>query len=398
MKRAIVIGAGIAGPCAALALARAGIAATIYETYEPSASLAAGAWLTVAVNGLDAMRTIGVHEQVKAAGFASRAIELCSGTGRVLGTVPIGGTLPDGTVTHTLKRADLYRIVSEEARRRGIEIVHGKRFTGATITRGGRVVASFDDGDGVEGDVLIGADGLRSRVREVIDPGAPRPRYNGLLDVGGFTRSASVELAPGTYRMIFGHRCFFGITVSPSREIWWFANPARAEEPTREALASHDWRAHLIELASADRTPLAEVIAATEGSLIARSQYDVPRVPTWSRGPIVVIGDAAHAASPSSGQGASMAAEDAVELARCLRDVDDVPGALAAYESLRRARVERVVAHGARTGSAKTLGPVGRWARDLVMPWVLRMQSEEANERSLAWLFRHRIEWDAAVA
>ena len=82
-----------------------------------------------------------------------------------------------------------------------------------------------------------------------------------------------------------------------------------------------------------------------------------PEKPWDSHGPMVIIGDAAHAPSPSSGQGASMAAEDAVVLAKSLRDMPDIPRALDAYERQRRQRVERIVAQGARTSSAKTAGP-----------------------------------------
>jgi 2-polyprenyl-6-methoxyphenol hydroxylase-like FAD-dependent oxidoreductase len=89
-----------------------------------------------------------------------------------------------------------------------------------------------------------------------------------------------------------------------------------------------------------------------------------------------------------------MAAEDAVVLAKCLRDLPEIPQALAAYERLRRRRVERIVAQGARTGSAKTPGPVGRLVRDLALPLVFRFL---VTERSTAWIYDHHIAWDAPV-
>ncbi|HET9543835.1 MAG TPA: FAD-dependent monooxygenase, partial [Acidimicrobiales bacterium] len=112
------------------------------------------------------------------------------------------------------------------------------------------------------------------------------------------------------------------------------------------------------------------------------------------RGPMVIVGDAAHAPSPTSGQGASMAAEDAVVLAQCLRDLPTVGDALAAYEGLRRRRVERIVAHGARTGRSKTPGPVGRVVRDLALPLVFKLL---VTERSMAWIYDHHIDWDTPV-
>src|SRR5262249_29255623 len=151
--------------------------------------------------------------------------------------VPIGGELPDGTVTHTLKRGDLFRVLYEEAARRGVRIVHEKRLVHAEATPAG-VVAHFEDGSSAKGDVLIGADGIHSRVRRLIDPGAPAPRYTGLGNVGGFTTRASIDAPPGTYRMVFGKRAFFGFTVRPGGEIWWFANPPRKRELARAELAS----------------------------------------------------------------------------------------------------------------------------------------------------------------
>jgi FAD-dependent urate hydroxylase len=86
-----------------------------------------------------------------------------------------------------------------------------------------------------------------------------------------------------------------------------------------------------------------------------------------------------------------MAAEDAVVLAQCLRDLPDLPRALAAYERLRRRRVERIVAQGARSSSSKTPGPVGRFLRDLLLPVVFKLL---VTDRSLAWMYDHHLDWD----
>jgi 2-polyprenyl-6-methoxyphenol hydroxylase-like FAD-dependent oxidoreductase len=110
---------------------------------------------------------------------------------------------------------------------------------------------------------------------------------------------------------------------------------------------------------------------------------------------VIVIGDAAHAPSPSSGQGASMALEDAVILAKCLRDVPGSGRAFAVFERLRRDRVERIVRHGARSSSSKAAGPIGRAVRDLLLPLVFRYG---VTERSLAWMYEHRVDWDRLVA
>ena len=396
-REALIVGGGIAGPVAAMALRRAGIEAVVYEAYAAGAE-DAGAFLTFASNGLDALRAIDAHRLVLAEGFPTPRMEIRSGTGKHLGDVPNGGTLPDGTVSQTLKRADLYRTLRDEAVRRGVRIEYGKRLVDAEVTPDGGVVARFEDGTEAEGRFLIGADGIHSRTRRVIDPSAPPARYVPVLNIGGYARDVRVQAEPGTFRMVFGKRAFFGYAVHPSGEVWWFANPPRADEPGGEELAAtttEQWKEMLTDLFAGDASPAVEIVRSTPGRLAGWATHDLPSVPTWHRGSMIVIGDAAHATAPSSGQGASMAIEDAVVLARCLRDLPDTAQAFAVYEKLRRGRVERIVAHGARTSNSKAAGPVGRILRDLMMPAILK---RVAGGGSLAWMHDYHISWDEEVA
>lgn len=385
---ALIIGGGIAGPLAAIGLQQLGVRTTVYEAYPPSA-VTNGAWLTVAVNGLAAMRALGVHEEVKAVGFPSELIEFSSGTGKHLGALPIGGKLSDGTVTHTMKRADLCRVLREAAALRGVRFEYGKRLRHAVSEAGG-VVAQFEDGSEARGDTLIGADGVHSRVRDIIAPNAPQPRFIGLGGIGGFAPHATSTLPPGRYCMVFGTRCFFGYTVAPSGEVWWFANPPRARELTNEELGQTDWRACLYELFARDRGPMLDLIEHTPGTLVSTNLYDLEAVPRWQAGRMLVLGDAAHAASPSSGQGVSMAAEDAVALAVCVRDRTDPTEALAAFVATRKKRAQRVVEYGRRYSSMKAPGPIGRILRDFALPLMFRRQAR-AGSQAFRWLFDHPL-------
>src|SRR3712207_668033 len=324
-RKALIVGGGIAGPVTAMALGRAGIEAVVYEAHGGGAD-DAGAFLTLASNGLDALRAIDAHRHVLVEGFPTPRMEIQSGTGKLLGEVPNGGILPDGTVSQTLKRSDLYRALRDEAVKRGARVEYGKRLVDAETTPGG-VVARFEDGTEAEGDLLIGADGIHSRTRRIIDPSAPGTRYIPVLNIGGYAREVRVQAQPGTFLMVFGKRAFFGYAVHPSGEVWWFANPLRADEPTGAELAAigtEQWREMLMDLFAGDDSPAVEIIRSTPGKLAGWATYDLPSVPTWHRGSLVIIGDAAHATAPSSGQGASMAIEDAVVLARCLRDVANI--------------------------------------------------------------------------
>ena len=393
--KALIIGGGVAGPVAAMALQRAGVEAVVYDAHVPTGR-EVGSYLTLATNGLDALRAIGAEEPVLAAGFPTRANLLLSTTGRRLGEVSNGGVRPDGTVAHTIKRPRLYRALHDQAAARGIRFEHGRRLVGAEPAPGGGVTASFADGGTASGDLLVGADGVHSVTRRLLDPAAPEGRYVGLVNFGGYTPGADATIEPGVWHMIFGRRAFFGYVADPAGGTVWFANvPRPAVTPAERAATSADqWRQQLVELFAGDAGPAVRLIEAGRLELAADNTHDLRKVPTWHRGPMVIVGDAAHAPSPTSGQGASMAAEDGVVLAQCLRDLPTVPEALAAYEHRRRARVERIVAQGARTSSAKTPGRVGRVLRDLALPLVFKLL---VTDRSMAWIYDHHIDWDTRV-
>jgi 2-polyprenyl-6-methoxyphenol hydroxylase-like FAD-dependent oxidoreductase len=121
----------------------------------------------------------------------------------------------------------------------------------------------------------------------------------------------------------------------------------------------------------------------------------MPPVPHWHRDRVVLVGDAAHAPSNSSGQGASLAIESAVELARCLRDLPDPAAAFVAYERLRRARVEAIAARAAKVNHVKAPGPVARAVLPVLMPVFARLMRPE---KTLGPEQRFRMDLDARVA
>lgn len=354
----------------------------------------------MAVNGLDALRAVGAAEAVEGLGFPTGRIRFSSGTGKPLGAMPIGPTLGDGSAARTIRRTELYAALHDLAVGRGIPVHHGRKLV--AIDQGAdAITATFEDGSTETGAVLIGADGLRSRTRTLIDPAAPEPRYTGTGNVGGFTRTAAAQPDGGDYRMVWGKRSFFGYAVAPDGEVWWFANP-----PAREPLAAGELgeltpaqrKARLVTLFAGDEGPAEEIVASTPGTILWDDGYDLPRVPTWHAGRAVVVGDAAHAVSPATGQGVSLACEDAVVLAQCLCASPSPMEAFAAYERLRRARVERVAAWGAKMGGTKTPGPIMRPLLNLVLPLIFKAGSTPKAMAKQAWLFDHHLELPDARA
>ncbi len=397
-KKALIVGGGIGGPVAAMALRRAGIEAVVYEAYDAPSDYA-GLFLNTASNGLDVLRTLDIDVPARAGGFPMPRMVMWSGTGKRLGEVANGLRLPDGTVSVIVKRGLLQRVLREEAASRDVGIEYGKRLVSYAVTGNGGVIAYFEDGTEAEGNLLVGADGIHSRVRRVMDPKAPRPSYTGLLSLGGYANGLSIPPTPETQHFVFGKRAFFGYLVRESGEIWWFANVARPDEPSRKELSgvsSAEWKRRLLDLFSSDIDLIGEIIESTRGEIGAYLVHDIPTASIWHKGPAVLIGDAVHATSPNSGQGASMAVEDAIVLAKCLRDIPDTEGAFAAYERLRRERVQKVVAYSRRIGQSKAISnPVARWLRDQIMPFALK---HFANADSHAWLYAYHVDWDEKVA
>lgn len=387
--KTLIIGGGIAGPVAAMALQRAGIEAVVHEAYDAPSDYT-GLFLNTASNGLDALKTIDVRIT---GGHPMPRMLFWSGSGKPLGEVSNGITLDDGTVSVCVKRGDLQKALREEALARGIEFRYGKRLTAYDVAGAG-VVAGFSDGSEAAGDLLIGADGIHSRTRTLLDPAAPAPSYVGQLSIGGFSRLDDLAPTPGVQHFVFGRRAFFGYLVRESGEIYWFANVAHPDADLAKVPAE-EWQRRLLAAFAGDLPLISRIIEHSTGAIGAHPVFDIPTNPVWSRGPVVLIGDAAHATSPSAGQGASMACEDAVVLAKCLRDLPNAEQAFAAYERLRRERVEKVVAYARKRGSSKTAGPVGRVFRDLMMPVVLRYF---ASDKAHAPMYRYHIEWDEKVA
>jgi FAD-dependent urate hydroxylase len=397
-RRALIVGGGIGGPVAAMALERAGIEATVYEAAEAPADYV-GLFLNTSSNGLDVLRTLDVDAAGQADGFPMPRMVMWSGTGKRLGEVANGMRLRDGTVSVALRRGLLQRVLREEAERRGVRFEFGKRLDTYQVGRDDKVIASFTDGTQAEGSVLLGADGIHSATRQTMDPAAPKPTYTGLLSIGGYSHSSTIPPTPDTQHFVFGRRAFFGYLIRTSGEIWWFVNLARAEEPSRAELAgtsTEEWKRRLLELFAGDLDRISEIIQATHSEIGAYTVQDLATIPTWHRGPVVLVGDAAHATSPNAGQGASLAMEDALVVAKCLRDIPQVDGAFANYERLRRERAEKMVAYSRRLGQSKTISnPIGIRIRDLVLPFALK---RFANPRAHAWIYTYHVDWQEKVA
>jgi FAD-dependent urate hydroxylase len=390
-RTALVIGGGIAGPVTAMALQKAGFDATVYEAH-PERSDGVGGGFTLAPNGLAALDTVDLGDLVRPAGRDIAAYVLQDWKGRSLAEL---GNPPGVAPMQFFYRSDLYRVLHEEAVRRGIRMEYGKRLV-AVREEAEAVTALFEDGTAATANVLVGADGIRSQVRELIDPQAPTPQYAGLISFGATLSDPGVASTQGRMPMVLGKHAFFGYQVFDDGTASWFANlPANRPLSAAEArrTPSKEWLKRLAAAFAKDRTPAVQLINRTNPAdlLVVGAMESMPSVPAWHRGKMVLVGDSAHAPSSSSGQGASLALESAVELARCLRDHPAAEDAFAVYEAMRRPRAERIAKEAARKNNTKTVGPVGR----VLMGAAIRMFARLSNPEKAAWMLHYKIDWDA---
>ncbi|MEV0263148.1 FAD-dependent monooxygenase [Streptomyces sp. NPDC050617] len=382
VRTALVIGGGVAGPVAALALRKAGIEATVYEAY-PTAADGVGAWLGLAPNGQVVLETVGADAAVRAVGHPVPGMVMSDGAGNRL--TGFGG-FPDLPPTLTLRRDRLFRALTDHAVAEGIRFEFGKRLVSVDEAPDG-VVARFADGTFAAADILIGADGIRSTVRTLIDPLAPAPEYAGILSFGGYAPAdCGVEAEPGMMHFAFG-RTFMGHWQAADGRLIWFAGLPTDTPPTQAEVArtpAAEWLDRLRELYTGHVPGERMLRHADPADLMAVGPMErMPSVPHWHRGRLVLVGDSVHAPSSSSGQGASLALESAVELARCLRDLPAYGEAFAAYESLRRPRVELIGGNAAAVNevkSGKKAAPAFPAPEDMLRP-----------------LHFHRIDWSERV-
>jgi 2-polyprenyl-6-methoxyphenol hydroxylase-like FAD-dependent oxidoreductase len=387
--KVLIVGGGIAGPALALFLHRTGIAATVFEARDDAEAVGGG--LSLAPNGMNVLDALGLGDAAQAAG--TPAIENCfrGEGGNVLARYD-NGSRRYGRPAVNLRRADLHRLLVAEMRRIGCEFVTGAPLI-AVDASAESVTLAFDDGRAATGDVLVGGDGIHSSVRAQVFPDAPGPRYTGIVAVGGFVPRPETTLlrdsTPTTLNFTFGRQGMFGYGGARPDELMWWCNTWRDEPLSREDLLQMRLAPELDRMFHGYHEPIPSILATSTDAL-ALNIYDLPTLPTWHLGRVLLIGDAAHAVSPNSGQGAALALEDAQYLAALLVETGlDYRLAFPGFERDRRPRAERVAREGRRRAhDKKQMSPLGSALRNLLLMVTLRL----FGERSQDWAYRYRVE------
>ena len=369
-KRVLIIGGGPGGLTAAIALRRAGFEAAVFERARESAD--AGSGMTLWPNALKAFGMLGIADKVRAISLLTSGIAMRTWDGAKLFEAAGGGP-SEGYSGAAVHRAELLAAL-RQALGGGPE--RYERCTG--FSQDGRgVTAFFADGAETRGDVLIGADGLKSVIRARLF-GEERPRYAGYTVWRGVT---CFDLAERVGLTSMGRGAQFGLFPMTGGRVYWFAS-ANAPEGGRDWAVGR--KRELIERFGNWHAPIRDVVEATgESSILRNDIYDRDPLARWGEGRVSLLGDAAHPSTPNLGQGACQAIEDAVVLGNCLREADG-EAALRSYEHRRIRRANAV------TMQSRRLGRLGRWSHPAacwLRDMLIRATPERVRSQQLKWMF-----------
>jgi 2-polyprenyl-6-methoxyphenol hydroxylase-like FAD-dependent oxidoreductase len=388
-RKAIIIGAGIAGPVIGIFLKRAGIDARLFEAWPYSAGTGGG--LQIAPNGMHVLAEIGLADAMIRSGSIAESFDFYSQSGARIGSINRNMKARFGQPAVNMRRATLNEAIINKAWCENVELAFEKRLVRIEDRADQPVIAHFADGTSAEGDFLIGADGVHSAVRGHVIPDGPKPFDTGLIGFGGFVPRSLIENTPIGQRVVttFGQSGFFGYGFCSSDPgdgvMWWSTQPSHGTDvATFRAMDQDTLKRHLRKLHAGWHDPIPQLLDAAD-NIVVTATLDVATLPTWWRRRTLLIGDAAHATSPHAGQGASLALEDAMRLGRLMQQGQELGVTFENFERERRPRAERVVALARRNGNQKReFSAAGAWIRDRLMRLLIPVTA-----KGMDWMYAY---------
>ena len=344
--KALVIGGGFSGMAAAIELVTRGVAVDLVEVdpnWRPE-----GAGITLSGPSLRALETLGVLDEVSKAGYVSDGVELRAPPGMKVGEIPTpkaaGSSVPGNG---GILRRDLARILAAATRARGVDVR-----TGCSYERieeaGDKVSVAFTDGTRRDYDLVVGADGVRSGLREKLFPDAKAPQYTGqVVWRAVFPRPAEITRPT----MWVGGAVKLGVNPVSATHMYMFLTEGR---PEKSHPAAAEWPGLLESLMRPFPDPTVQAMIPHlfhEGANIDYRPLANLLVPApWNRGRVVLIGDAVHATTPHLASGAGIGIESAIVLAQELGAAAGLQEALDSFHARRWERCRMVIENSAALG------------------------------------------------
>jgi 2-polyprenyl-6-methoxyphenol hydroxylase-like FAD-dependent oxidoreductase len=335
MSEAIIVGAGIGGLAAAIALRRAGWDVRVVEQADSPREL--GFALALAPNALGALRELGLEGAVLPRGVEIKSFEVRRPDGAVVKRVDLRG---DAVQSIVLLRPALHGVLLDTV---GADAV----LLGRRVTAVDDASVVMDDGSRLHGDVVVGADGVGSAVRQALHPAEAPPRPSGYHALRGVSHDVGDRLGTADCAIYLGDGVEIGIARASASAVYWYISLV-------DELAGDDAATTLERCTRGlDANAVAIMRAARPEDMRPDRLFYRDPIDDWGRHCVTLLGDAAHPVLPHTAQGAALALEDAVALGLVLRGTDVAP-ALRRYERARAPRARRVVRTGPRIAGMTT--------------------------------------------
>jgi len=383
--KAIIIGAGIGGLCAAIALRKIGMDVSVFES-KPEVRFA-GAGLGIGANAVRALQQLDVGSEVLREGKALKEVRILTSAGKLLQRTDSAViSRKYGLDNVTIERGALLEVLMQALG--SDRIVQTGKACRRFEQNGSGVKAWFEDGSAEEGDVLIAADGIHSAIRSALLPNV-KPRYAGYTCWRAVVQADPnrIPYDPNVFIETWGRRGRFGMVPLSNDRMYWFACVnAKARDPRFESYTAED----LAERFESYHAPIPQLLKQTsDRELLHHDIYDLPPMRRFAFGRVALLGDAAHAMTPNMGQGAGQSVEDAIVLASRLKRCPDIEEALRNYERDRIGRTGRIAAMSKRIGTVAQLeGGAAAAVRDRLFPLI----PERVMAKQLEFLFRVNFE------
>ncbi len=351
VKKVLVIGGGFSGMSAAIELRKHHVAVDVVEIDPGWRSYGAG--ISLGSPTLRAFQTLGILEDFLKYGYGSDSLDLYLANGQPLGQLPTPRLVgPDKPAAGGIMRPALAKLMAEATRRAGADVRLGCTFTVIEQDAEG-VDVTFTDGSTRRYDMVIGADGLNSKVRERFFPSAPRPRYTGQgIWRAVLRRPADIVRAA----MWMGGKVKPGVNPVSQDEMYLFVTENRSNN---EHVPVAEQPAHLREMLAPFSAPLLQQIRTQideHAQVIYRPLESMLLPQPWFEGRVVLIGDAVHATTPHLASGACIGIEDGLVLAEELARASNVQEGLQRFQSRRWERCRMVVENSGRLGEIEIEG------------------------------------------
>lgn len=343
--KAIIIGGGIGGLSSAIALRKVGWDVAVYEQNDRLTE--SGAGIVLAANAMKALKSLDTAERIREEGTPVGVAELRTWKGSLLARLPAQKqAMRYGTPSYLIHRGSLQSILYSQSLDLGVTVKLGKRYAELNESTAG-VEVRFTDGTTASGDLLVAADGYRSKIRNLLFGHIPL-RYSGyraIRGIGSF-EDPRYPLVDGGGFEALGNGTRFGFSHLGGGRIFWFA-AINEPEGQGASLTPEELKKHALLKFRNWYSPVPAVIEATRPEdILTHAIYDLAPLEKWSKGRVTLLGDAAHPMLPNLGQGGAQAMEDAVVLADLLRNRragEALVEALKAFEKVRIQRVRQIV-------------------------------------------------------